>query len=242
MYRSFLILGLLWACGGTNTNSGADATQDPDAGFADAQPDGGPSDLGSPDLGAPDMGSPDLGTPDMGSPDLGVPDLGTADLGTADSGVADSGVVAPMTITSPDITHGGVIPEIHTCGGADIQPQLDFANIPPGTQSLAVILIDDTINFGHWVAIDIPPGTTQLPRRASDDGQLPPGTREIPAYGRQYRGPCPGTTHTYTFRLYALSVPMTTHNWPNRISMSTLNAAFGANTLAEARLTATYTP
>jgi phosphatidylethanolamine-binding protein (PEBP) family uncharacterized protein len=72
---------------------------------------------------------------------------------------------------------------------------------------------------------------------------LPAGTREIPAYGTQYRGPCPPNTHTYTFRLYALSVAQTTYNWPGAVLRGThLSAAFGANTLAEARLTGTYTP
>lgn len=205
-----------------------DASPDPiDATAADAGPD--PVDATAPDADPtfPDA-APALPDAEPAAPDAAEP--------------ADGGPAPMLTITSPSVTAGGVIPDLHACGGRDIQPQLDFANIPAGTQSLAVVLIDDSIDFVHWIALDIPAATTQLPQAASDDRMLPAPTREIPAYGTQYRGPCPGNTHTYTFRLYALSVAQTTFTWPRTIRGSHLAAAFGANTLAEARLTATYTP
>lgn len=235
------------------------SAQGPDAGFrSDAEPgDQGllPNDSGAPvpDAGFADAGAPpedsglasDTGvlTPDSGlSADAGVltPDAGVL---TPDSGLSADAGVLPLSLSSPSIAAGGAIPARHACGGADLQPQLDFANIPAGAQSLALVLIDDTINYVHWIALDIPPTTMGLLEAASDNGMLPAGTREIPAYGTQYRGPCPPSVHTYTFRLYALSAAQTTYNWPGSVLRgANLAAAFGANTLAEARLTGTYTP
>jgi len=159
----------------------------------------------------------------------------------------DAAVVAgPMELTSPTLSPGGVIPRESACqrrGSTlfDIQPELAFTNVPVGTQSLAIVLIDDSIDFVHWIALDLPAGTTGLARNASGDRMLPAGTREIPAYGTQYRGPCPDQTHTYTFRLYALPVAMTTYRWARSIDAADLAAAF-ANPLAVATLTGTYTP
>jgi|GEM_PF-2008865 hypothetical protein len=226
--------------------------QGPDAGFrSDAEPgDQGPLPI---DSGAP---VPDAGFADAGAPpedsglasDAGVltPDSGLVnDAGvlTPDSGQSTDAGFLPLSLSSPSIAAGGAIPARHACGGVDLQPQLDFANIPIGAQSLALVLIDDSINYVHWIALDIPPTTVGLAEAASDNGMLPAGTREIPAYGTQYRGPCPPNVHTYTFRLYALSVAQTTYNWPGSVlRAANLTAAFGANTLAEARLTGTYTP
>lgn len=147
-----------------------------------------------------------------------------------------------MGLSSPSLAPGGVIAVQFTCAGADVQPALVFSAVPAAAQSLAIVLIDDSIDFVHWVAIDLPPTTAGLDEGASDNHALPAGTREIPAYGVQYRGPCPPSMHTYTFRLYALSVATTNFNWPRTIDGAALDAAFGANTIAEARLTGTYTP
>ncbi len=232
-----------------------DATAVADSGTSAADA-ASPVDAGAPDVGPGDSGAPvdaDVSPGDATAPDAiaALPDAEPTPLDAAapdaepvapDAEPTDSGAAGTLTITSPAIAPGGVIPDLHTCGGRDLQPQLDFADIPAGTQSLAVVLIDDSIDFVHWIALDIPPTTTQLPQGASDNRMLPAPTREIPAYGTQYRGPCPGNTHTYTFRLYALSVAQTTHTWSRTIRASHLAAAFGANTLAEASLTATYTP
>jgi Raf kinase inhibitor-like YbhB/YbcL family protein len=199
-----------------------DATEPSDAGLAtDASPvDAAPG---------PDAAERDAGTP----PDAEPP----ADAEPA----PDASAPAPMTLDSPDLPAGAEFPPLHTCAGRDLQPQLDLANVPAGAQSLAIVLIDDTIDFVHWVALDLPPTTTTLAQGASDARMLPMGTREIPAYGTQYRGPCPPSTHTYTFRLYALPSAMTTYRWRRTINGAQVDAAFAGH-LAQARLTRTYTP
>ena len=68
------------------------------------------------------------------------------------------------------------------------------------------------------------------------------GTQEAPAYGTQYRGPCPGEEHTYSFRLYALSEASVDFRYEDPISQSQLDEAFGAVTLDMAILTGTFDP
>lgn len=206
----------------------ADSSEPTDAGAAtDATLiDVGPSPDAAP---GPDAAPRDAGT----TPDAEPP----ADAEPA----PDASAPAPMTLDSPDLPAGAEFPPLHTCAGRDLQPQLDLANVPAGAQSLAIVLIDDTIDFVHWVALDLPPTTTTLAQGASDARMLPMGTREIPAYGTQYRGPCPPSTHTYTFRLYALPSAMTTYRWRRTINGAQVDAAFAGH-LAQARLTRTYTP
>ena len=49
---------------------------------------------------------------------------------------------ARMEITSPDFKDRGLIPSRFTCEGEDISPGLRIANIPAGTQSLALVVDD----------------------------------------------------------------------------------------------------
>lgn len=215
--------------------------------------DSGSADLGGLDLGIGDNGVFDLGPGDSGGADSGLgedaasadatsPDTGELDAGVTDSGAPDTGVVEAFTLTSPAFAMGGVIPDRHACAGMDLQPELSWVGVPAGTQSLALVLIDDSINFVHWVALNLPPTLTNLPEGASDQGQLPAGAVEVDAYCTQYCGPCPGNMHTYTFRIYALDVATISYNWPGVVRATHLNAAFGTHTLAEARLTGTFTP
>ncbi len=93
------------------------------------------------------------------------------------------------------------------CTGANERPALCWQGTPDGTKSFAITFYDEDAptgsGFWHWVAYDIPPGTTEL----SADS-LPEGTQEgntdfgIPGYF----GPCPpiGREHRYTFTIHAL--------------------------------------
>ena len=171
--------------------------------------------------------------------DSGTPDTGAADAEPPDMGPGPS---QPFLLSSSAYMSGGAIPRRHTCRGIDVQPELSWSNPPARTMSFAVVLIDESIDFTHWVAYNIPAGTTQLPESASDDGTLPAGTQEASAYCRQFCGPCPQTTHTYTFKIFALDVATITFPFRGAFGDAELMSAFGANTLATATLTATFTP
>ncbi|MBK6683232.1 MAG: YbhB/YbcL family Raf kinase inhibitor-like protein [Deltaproteobacteria bacterium] len=224
-----------WACDDSQDTDGGGV----DSAVIDSGADSGLGDQGIVDSGADDTG---LSEVDGGAGDAETPDALPEDTGPADTGEVDSGVPEVLSLNSTAFAMSGVIPDRHTCGGPDLQPELSWTGIPAGTLSLALVLIDDSINFVHWIAYDLPPTLTSLPEGASDNGQLPAGAVEADAYCTQYCGPCPGTMHTYTFRLYALDVATTSYNWPNVIRATHLNAAFGGNSLGEARLTGTYTP
>ncbi len=93
------------------------------------------------------------------------------------------------------------------CGGANISPELHWANAPRGTRSFALIAYDPDATGGwyHWVAYNIPASTTRLAAGA----RLPLfelGANSFKQLG--YGGPCPppGKTHHYIFTLYALDV------------------------------------
>ena len=155
----------------------------------------------------------------------------------------DSDGDADLVLTSPAFEHDGVIPDRHACAGADLQPELDWSGVPAGTQSFAVALIDESIDYVHWVAYDIPGDTTTLAEGASDDGTLPAGTQQAEGYGgTEYHGPCPGEQHTYSFHLFALGQPHVAFGASDPITTSDVDDAFGPHSIDEAVLTGTFTP
>lgn len=86
------------------------------------------------------------------------------------------------------------IPKENTCYEGDISPPLDWTGVPPGAQSLALIVEDRENGWTHWVVYDIPVSLTGLPEG------VPKGTPELPDGTKQgtnedqnigYNGPCP---------------------------------------------------
>jgi Raf kinase inhibitor-like YbhB/YbcL family protein len=107
--------------------------------------------------------------------------------------------------------HGEQVPEQHTCLGANINPELQFEDVPEATQSLVLIFedIDATPKpWTHWILFNIPPTTNKI-----EAGKIPGGVTEGLANNHSfgYEGPCPKYfkgTHRYWFRLYALDKKM----------------------------------
>ena len=111
-----------------------------------------------------------------------------------------------MQIKSDDFKHNKMMNARFTCQGEDISPQLAFENIPEGTKSLALSVIDPDApggSFIHWLVYNIPADTKEI----SQGGPLPSGSIEVMSdFGKkEYGGPCPPSgTHRYFFTLYAL--------------------------------------
>lgn len=108
-----------------------------------------------------------------------------------------------MRLTTTAFEHDGDIPSRHTCDGADISPALLIEDLPPGTDSLALVMDDPDAPAGtwdHWLAYDIEP-LSAIPEGIASLGT--PGTN---SWGRTgYGGPCPPSgRHRYVFTLYAL--------------------------------------
>lgn len=115
-----------------------------------------------------------------------------------------------LTISSPAFTHGGRIPDEHTCQGADVSPELRWEGVPAGTRELVLVCHDPdaplTDGFTHWIVTGIPPEATGIP--AGGGGQYSEGVNDFGSAG--YNGPAPPPghgLHHYFFHLYALSAP-----------------------------------
>lgn len=126
-----------------------------------------------------------------------------------------SKILMPLTITSPAFQMNSVIPTLFTCDGKNISPELNFSNIPEGTQSLALTMEDPDVPktvradgmWNHWIMWNIPPQITQI---KEGETPLPPSIVGVGTSGkRAYAGPCPpDREHRYIFTLYALNATL----------------------------------
>ena len=110
-----------------------------------------------------------------------------------------------MIITSSVFKHNSKIPSKYTCDEENINPPLEFSDIPKETKSL-VLVVDDpdapSKTWVHWIVYNIDPSTTKIEENSVPREALQ-GTTDFgkPGYG----GPCPPSgTHRYFFKLYAL--------------------------------------
>ena len=125
----------------------------------------------------------------------------------------------PFTLTSSSFTDGGVIPDKYTqASPAPVSPALSWINAPAATQSFALIMHDpDTAprkgstDILHWMAFNIPAGTTSLPEGVPTTPTLADGTVQPNNFGGHNGFMGPGARsvyHHYTFELYALDTKL----------------------------------
>ena len=114
-----------------------------------------------------------------------------------------------MKITS-SFQHNENIPLKYSCDGDNINPPITISEIPPETQSIALIVDDPDApsgTFTHWVVFNIHTG---------EDNQIEikeganPGTNGKNNFSKSgYGGPCPPSgTHHYHFKAYALDTKL----------------------------------
>jgi Raf kinase inhibitor-like YbhB/YbcL family protein len=158
---------------------------------------------------------------------------------------------AGMTLTSPDVKNGATMPMAHVCaryGGGDRSPALAWSGAPVGTKSFAVTMFDPDAptgsGFWHWTVFNIPAGVHSLPEGAGDAGStaLPAGAGEGRNDGgsAHYIGSCPppGPPHHYQITVYAVKVAKLPLNAQS--SGAAVGSNLHSNTLARARIVATY--
>ena len=130
---------------------------------------------------------------------------------------------APETIsvTSSAFDHHGMVPESNSAYGENVSIDLTWADLPEGTQQLALICDDPKVveigmmeqPFVHWVMYNIPAAASGLPAGLPSDDTLEMEGLEGAVNGLNglrrpgYFGPRPpanGQLHAYHFRVYAL--------------------------------------
>lgn len=147
-----------------------------------------------------------------------------------------------MKISSPTFTNEGKIPSPYTCDGDNVNPPLEFADVPNGTASLALIMEDPDVPksirpdgmWDHWVVWNIPPSTAGI-----DEGTLPPGVVGLSTRGvNEYGGPCPpDREHRYFFYLYALDTML---DLPEASTKADLLGAMEGHIIERAELMGRY--
>ena len=142
-----------------------------------------------------------------------------------------------MELSSSAFENYQPIPDAHTHKGAGVHPPLSLTSVPPGTQSLAIILHDpDAIkpDFVHWVIWNISATTTLIP-----ENHIPAGATQGVNDGKQqnYMPPSPPSgTHHYVFDLYALNCELPIGETANA---DQLLSAMQGHIIAQAQLVGT---
>lgn len=123
-----------------------------------------------------------------------------------------------MVLTTPAWPDGDPIPVKYTQAGEQVSPALNWSNVPPGTQSFVLHMLDPDVarNKGtetqvHWLVWNIPGTATGLPENVPKGATLADGSQQISASGPVYRGPgapASGPHHHYTFEIYALDTKL----------------------------------
>ena len=141
--------------------------------------------------------------------------------------------VLNMKLASNDFKQGDMIPRDFTCQGKNINPQLEWSDVPGGAKSFALILDDPDAPGGlfvHWAVKDIPSSIREIKQNSVSGTQLPNDYRVL-----QYKGPCPPALHRYFFRLYALNIEkLSAENYDE------LYKEVKQHTIAKAELMGTY--
>lgn len=151
-----------------------------------------------------------------------------------------------FTVTSNDITEGGVLPDAQVQAKGNRSPHLRWSGAPEGTKSFAITCYDPDAptgsGFWHWTVANIPAEVTELAAGASPDG-LPAGAVEgrtdfgEPGFGGA-APPAGHGPHRYIFTVFAVDT--------ERLEVTPENsgAVFGFNlhfhTLARASITGVH--
>ncbi len=145
-----------------------------------------------------------------------------------------------LKLLSQVFRDGAAIPVQYTCKGQNVNPPMNIAGVPAGTNSLALIMHDpDAVSgdFVHWLVWDIPASTETIAVNSLPAGAI----QGLNSSGKnQYMGPCPpaGTgIHRYMFELYALDTNL---GLPAGSSRAELEKVMQSHILAKHTLTGLF--
>lgn len=155
-------------------------------------------------------------------------------------------------LKSPDVKQGQRMDRAQEyqgfgCSGGNLSPALSWRGAPAGTKGYALTVYDPDAPTGsgwwHWVVYDIPASVHALPGGVGVHAQLPKGAKEgRNDYGAHaFGGACPPAgdkPHHYIFTVYALKVDKL--EVPENASSALIGFMLHANSLGQAKITATY--
>ena len=148
-----------------------------------------------------------------------------------------------FTLTSNDLTDGGVLPDAQVQAKGNTSPHLKWSGAPEGTKSYAITVFDPDAptgsGFWHWTVANIPADVIEI----AAGGPLPSGAVEgrtdfgEPGFGGAAPPPGHGP-HRYIFTVFAVDTDRLD------VTPEDSGAKYGFNlhfhTLARASITATY--
>lgn len=127
-----------------------------------------------------------------------------------------------IEVTSTAFNNHENVPLRYTAYGENVSPQIAWANLPGGTEQLAMVM-DDPIAptpepFVHWVVYNIPATASELPESMSSEVEITEpaslagtingvnGLSRVGHFGP--RPPADGKLHAYHYRVYALDAAL----------------------------------
>lgn len=122
-----------------------------------------------------------------------------------------------MKIISRAFENESLIPSKYTCDGENINPPLEFLDVPEKTQSLVLLMEDPDVPkhiradgmWDHWIVFNIPPNIKYISENSTPPGIVGLSTSKNSKYG----GPCPpDREHRYFFKLFALDTMLELKN------------------------------
>ena len=148
-----------------------------------------------------------------------------------------------MKLESGAFQNGAEIPRKYGYKKENINPPLQFTDVPDTTKSL-VLIMDDPDAMGavgkvwvHWVIWNIEPSNNEIKENSTPSNSVQGKTDfgEI-AYG----GPAPpDREHTYLFKLYALDDKLTLNEGSSKFQVE---EAMKNHVIAETKLEGKYAP
>ena len=149
----------------------------------------------------------------------------------------------PFTLHVANLNPGDPLPDNYTCKGTSESPEVSWDNVPAGTKSLVLLVVDpDAQNgvFTHWIVYNIPPESRGLTPAQPNLKVLSNGAQqgENSAGSRSYYPPCPppGPAHRYNFLLFAVDMDIV----QPAADRDSIDWALDGHTLGQAKFTTTF--